>query len=134
MDSFVAAICSKLRPLPPDPLAFAHHRRVLPVLSKGGVRIDIVLAAIPVEHEIIRRAVPRSIGGVHAMVARVDDLVCMKLISEREKDRNDAVRLLRRHRASLPLDELGARIAELAEALSMPDILDVFHRETAEPL
>jgi nitrate/nitrite-specific signal transduction histidine kinase len=53
----------------------------------------------------------------------------MKLISEREKDWEDARRLLRRFRASVDRAYLEPRLTEMAEALARPGIIDLFRRK-----
>jgi hypothetical protein len=59
-------------------------------------------------------------------VASVEDLLFMKLLSTREKDRADAVALVRRHGKSLDRDYLLPKLKEAAEALDRPEILDWF--------
>ncbi|MBI3666584.1 MAG: hypothetical protein HY236_10245 [Acidobacteria bacterium] len=63
------------------------------------------------------------------MVAAVEDLILMKLISERLKDLDDARRLLHRHRGGLDRAYLQPRLAELSEALARPDILQIYEAE-----
>ncbi len=54
----------------------------------------------------------------------------MKLISEREKDWQDAQRLLRRFRSSIDHVYLEPRLTQLADALARPGIVALFRRET----
>lgn len=125
----VAALAARVRALPQDPLRFVRDTRVLPLESRGGVRIDVVFAALPVQQEAIGRARSKEIGGVSTRVASVEDLILMKLISEREKDLEDARRLLRRFRETLDRSYLGPRLAELAEGLARPGILSIYQSE-----
>ena len=125
-DSIVAAISARVRPLPQDALVFARETRVLPVVSSQGVRADLVFAALPQELEAIRRAQPMPVGSSMVNVASVEDLILMKLVSEREKDAEDARRLLLRFKGKIDRDYLEPRLTELAEALSRPGILEVF--------
>jgi hypothetical protein len=122
----VECLCSRLRPLLSEPQAFAEQRRVLPVVTKSGVRADIIFASLPVEKETIRRGVPRQIAGRTVQVASIEDLLLMKLISEREKDLADARALLRRFGKSLDRGYLEPKLQELAEALARPDIVARF--------
>lgn len=126
LEATLARLCQRVRPLPADPVAFAREHRVLPAETSQHVRADFVLAALPQEREALRRAQPRQIAGRTVMVASVEDLILMKLISEREKDLEDARRLLRRFRDSLDRAYLEPRVAELAEALARPGILDAW--------
>jgi hypothetical protein len=128
-DSTVAALSARMCPLPQDALAFARETRVLPVESSQGVRADLIFAALPAELEAIRRARPMQVGGGMVNVASLEDLILMKLVSEREKDAEDARRLLVRFKGKIDRDYLEPRLSELAEALARPGILEVFRRE-----
>ena len=87
--------------------------------------MDIIFAALPSEKDAIARALAKQIGGKTIMVSSVEDLILMKLVSEGQKDWEDARRLSRRLKESLERAYLEPRVRELAEALSRPDILDV---------
>ncbi|HYM10315.1 MAG TPA: nucleotidyl transferase AbiEii/AbiGii toxin family protein [Bryobacterales bacterium] len=127
----VGRLCERLRASPQDPLAFARRTRVLPATTSQGVRVDIVFAALPAEREAIRRACPKQVSGKKIMVAAAEDLVLMKLASEREKGLEDARRLLRRHSRSLDRNYLEPRVADLADALGRPDLMDVLREGLA---
>ncbi len=127
----VQCLCKSLRPFPKEPLQFVEHRRVLPVSTANGVRADIVFASLPVEREAIRRAIWKQIAGRSIPVASVEDLLLMKLVSEREKDLSDARALLRRFGKSLDRDYLVPKLEELAAALARPAILTIFHHEVS---
>ncbi len=129
-DATVSALCERVAALPKDPLAFAAETRVLPVSSSEGVRVDLVFAALAAEKQAIGRGVPKQVGGKTVVVCSVEDLVLMKLISEREKDWEDARRLLRRFRSSINRVYLEPRLTQLADALARPGIVDLFRRET----
>ena len=122
-------LCGRFRPALPDPVALARRTRVLPVQTSQGVRVDIIFAALSAEKQAIDRAQLKQIAGKSIMVAAVEDLILMKLISERQKDLDDARRLLRRYRRELDRTYLKPRLAELAEALHRPEILKIFEDE-----
>jgi hypothetical protein len=111
----VECLCHQLRAIPADPLGFVEKRHVLPV-----------------EHEAIRRAVMMPLAGRLIPVASVEDLLLMKLISERQKDLSDARALLRRFRTSIDLGYLMPKLDELAKALAQPDILETIRTELGE--
>jgi hypothetical protein len=133
LESTVRALCSRLQPVPLDPLRFARETRVLPMVSSHGIRLDLVFAALPVERDLIARAQPRELGGRTVNVATVEDLIWMKLISERPKDIEDARRLIRRFRLTLDRSYVEPRLRELSEALARQDILAVFLQEVERP-
>ncbi len=122
-------LCRQLRALPADPVRFVEDRKVLPAMTSLGVRADIIYASLPIEREAIRRAVMTSLAGRSIPVASVEDLLLMKLISEREKDLLDARALLRRFKSSLDLNYLMPKLEDLAGGLARPDILETVRRE-----
>jgi hypothetical protein len=129
----VRALCSRLQALPANPLQFAEETRVLPMLSSLGIRLDLVFAALPAERALIARAHPKFLGGRPVSVATVEDLIWMKLISQRPKDADDARRLIRRFRHTLDRAYLEPRLQELSVAFARQDILDIFRQETEGP-
>jgi hypothetical protein len=69
------------------------------------------------------------VGGIEIRVAAVEDLILMKLISERPRDLDDARRLLRRFRGSLDAKYLEPQLSEFAEVLGRPDIVEIYQVE-----
>lgn len=122
----IQQICSRLRPLTTDPVTFARRTRVVPVATAGDVRTDLILGALPFEREQIERAVRRNVGHRAIPVACLEDLILMKLVSEREKDQADARELLQRNRESVDVPHLEPRLRELADGLARPEILKAF--------
>jgi len=129
LDHTVSEIGKHLRLLPKDPAGFVRRTRVLPAASSREIRIDIVFAALPAEKPIIQRAQPKQIAGKTVMVASVEDLLFMKLASERPKDIQDSRALLRRFRKTIDRKYLEPRLKELADGLARPDILTIYHEE-----
>ncbi len=121
-ESTLKRLFRSFQALPPDPFRFASETRVCPLLSSSGVRIDVVLGVLPIEREAIARARTMAIGGRTIRVASVEDLLLMKLVSERPRDREDAERLLRRFGGTLDREYLMPLLENLAEALGRPEI------------
>jgi hypothetical protein len=65
------------------------------------------------------------------MVASVEDLILMKLVSERQRDLEDGRRLLRRFGDALDRAYLEPRLTELAEGLGRPEILRILREGTS---
>jgi len=124
--STVEQICARLHPIPSQPLSFVQNSRVLPVIASGGVRADLVFASLPKEREVIARAKAKTIQGKDVRVVSVEDLIWMKLISERPKDIDDARHLLRRHAGSLDRGYLEPIVTELAGSFARADILEIY--------
>jgi hypothetical protein len=111
-----------------DPLEFVVRTRVLPIAAADGTRADLVFAALDREREMLVRAVPKRVDGRSVPVASVEDLIYMKLISERAKDRDDATRLLLRFRKSIDRCYLRPKLEEISAALASADILQTYDR------
>jgi len=131
LDSAVARIAARLATIP-NPVEFVRRTRVLPATTSQNTRADIVFAALDAERTMIERAQWKAVGPARVRVATVEDLVIMKLISERAKDNEDARKLIHRCRRDLDRAYLEPRLQELATALDRPDIVGVY-RELAMP-
>ena len=68
----------------PEAIRFVMERRVLPITTRQGIRVDLAFAVLPYEHEMIRRAVVRELEGHRIRLASVEDLLLMKLVADRE--------------------------------------------------
>ena len=110
------------RPLADDPRDIAERGRLVPLRTDSGVRVDLVLAALPFEMEAIRRAREIEVEGVPVRVCTPEDLIVMKSVSRRPRDHEDVIGVLRRQRDSLDLDALESTITGLAEDLADPEI------------
>jgi predicted nucleotidyltransferase len=128
LESVVADISARFRPIPSDPLSFVAASKVLPVTASSGVRADLVFASLPNERAVIARAVSKTIQGKNVPVVSVEDLIWMKLVSEREKDIDDARHLLRRHVNSLDRAYLEPIVEDLSEAFARTDILKIYRQ------
>lgn len=105
------------------------HCPVPPVKASSGVRADLVFAFLPVEQESIARAVAKSIQGQRVMIATVEDLIWMKLLSERRKDNEDARLLLRRFADVLDRGYLEPLLLQISDSFARADILELYRRE-----
>src|SRR5689334_9173744 len=74
MDQFIATVVARFRAAE-NARDFVRRTRVLPVETHNGVRADLVFAALPVEREMIARAVWKNVGERSVRVASVEDLV-----------------------------------------------------------
>lgn len=118
------AIAESFVPLVPDVDAFIARTRVLPLRDANGVRVDLIFGLLPFEEEAIRRALPVVVGETSIRFATAEDLILMKIISEREQDQRDARGIALRRMAELDLGYLEPRVRELASLLESPEIED----------
>lgn len=128
LERTVHQLCERLRVLTGDPVSFVRQTRVLPVQTSQEVRADLIFGALPYEKQAIGRAQPKQVAGQTVMVASVEDLILMKLASERQKDLEDARRLLWRYHGFLNREYLEPRLRELAEALGRSEILEMLKK------
>ena len=63
-------------------------------LADSGIDVDIFLAESSYQHEMMQRRVRHVIGGVPAWFVSVEDLILLKLIAGRTRDRADIDDLL----------------------------------------
>ncbi|MGQ9780392.1 MAG: nucleotidyl transferase AbiEii/AbiGii toxin family protein [Bacillota bacterium] len=108
--------------LVPEPEEFVKQTRVLPVRSKEGIRVDLVFALLRFEHRAIGRAVPISFGEVEAPCCTAEDLIALKAVSKRPKDREDIQGILARMGTKLDIGYLLPIIREMAVLLERPDL------------
>src|SRR5262249_52329272 len=107
---FVEVLGREFAILVESPARFVSDTRVLPMQDRRGVRIDVIFALLPFERDVIERAVDVDMGSARVKVCTAEDLILMKIISERERDLADAEAIARRRHASLDLAYLQPRI------------------------
>jgi predicted nucleotidyltransferase len=114
-----------------DPESFVTRTRVLPLRHSSGVQVDLIFALLPFEEEAVRRAVAVEIAGVPVRFCTPEDLVLHKVVSERDRDRQDVEAILRQRKATLDRRYLDPRIHELATLLERPD-MEAWYLELVE--
>lgn len=112
---------------------FVRDTGVLPVVhSESGIPIDIVLAGPGLEEDFIERAVGRRIRGVTIPVASAEDIVAMKVLAGRAKDRDDVMAILRAAASSFRPELVRRTLALLEQALDRRDLLPAFEQAASE--
>jgi hypothetical protein len=102
---------------------FIRETRVLPLETSGGVRVDVIFALVSFELQALRRARDVEVAGRRVRVVSPEDLILMKIISERPQDIADAEALIARRRPDLDVTYLEPRIRALSADLERPEIL-----------
>jgi predicted nucleotidyltransferase len=102
------------------PREFVRKTGVLPAATDEGVRLDFIFAAFPFERTMIERAPLRQIGRVAVRVARLEDLILLKLPSPRPRDQEDVRLILSTYKNTLEWDYLLSAADLLAETLDQP--------------
>lgn len=117
-----------ITPRTEDAVEFAKVSRVLLLRHEpSGIEIDLSLAGLPFEREIIERATERTIRGVTFPIASVEDLVVMKAIALRPRDVADIEALLDAH-PQLDLERIRSLLRTFTEALEADDFAAEFER------
>jgi predicted nucleotidyltransferase len=104
------------------PLDFISNTRVLPVQDNKGQRIDLIFGSLPFEENAIDRAIKVEIGNTTINFCTAEDLILLKIISDRDKDIEDVRGILKFQKETLDYDYLEPRITELTILLDKPDI------------
>lgn len=105
------------------PYEFVAETRVLPAINSDNFRIDIIFGALPFEEDAIERAVDVKIGETPVMFCTAEDLILLKIISDRKQDLEDVRSILGFQKQDLDFIYLEPRIEELSDLLGRPDIL-----------
>jgi hypothetical protein len=106
------------------PEDFAERTRVLPLLhGVSGIPVDVVLAGPGLEERFFARTAILDVEGVRVPVASAEDVVVMKILAGREKDRADAGAILTARAKDLDLSYVRATLRALEEALDRRDLL-----------
>lgn len=128
LSQFVERLPPDLVPRAPQPvLEFVERTRVLPLRHASGVNIDLVFAVLPFEEEALERAIEVPIEGSIVRIVSAEDLVLMKIFSERPKDQGDVGTVLARRWHELDHVYLEPRVIELSHLMEDPSILDRYH-------
>jgi hypothetical protein len=102
---------------------------VLLLVSDDGVPIDVALAALPLEAEMIDRAVLVEFEpGVTLRICCAEDLFVLKAFADREQDRADLLGIARRRGVQLEWDAIIERLTPLAETKEEPGIIATVRR------
>jgi hypothetical protein len=134
IDHFIDSVAREYAILVKDAAGFVRDTRVLPALSRSGVRIDLIFGLLRFEEEAVRRAASVEIAGRAVRVCTPEDLILMKIISERGRDLDDARNIVRRRLPTLDLEYLEPRIAEMSASLENGEIAARWQRWKDKPL
>jgi predicted nucleotidyltransferase len=112
-----------------DAVSFARRNQVLLLRHRGsGIDIDLSLAWLPFESAALDRADLLPIGRRRVRVVTPGDLIVYKAIAGRERDRSDIERLLEIHGSTVNLRRVRSTVAELANLLERPELVDDLDR------
>jgi hypothetical protein len=107
-----------------NPVEFAKRSRVLLLRhSPSDTSVDVSVAGILFELEAIERGRPPETALVDIPVATAEDLLIMKAVARRQKDRVDMVAIIKAHK-NLDTDRIRNWASLFSEGLEEPEILE----------
>jgi hypothetical protein len=126
-EKLVAVLQSSSFELRIDDQEFVRKTRVLPILHvPTRMPVDVVLAGPGLEELFLERAETRDVAGAHVPVARPEDVIVMKVLAGREKDRADIEAVLLAQRATIDLEMIRDTLSLLERALDHADLTPAF--------
>lgn len=84
--------------------------------------VDLVLASLPFEEDVIKNGVCRDVGGLSIRLPRPEDLIVMKAVAHRPRDIADIEGIVDAQQ-SLDWESIAQVAGEFAEALAASEIL-----------
>ncbi len=106
---------------------FVRKTRVLPVVHVATrMPVDLVLAGPGIEELFLGRAEVRDVAGARVPVARPEDVIVMKVLAGRDKDRADVDAVLLAQRATIDLEMIRETLRLLEGALEQSDLIPAF--------
>lgn len=97
----------------------------LTFVSSFGVNVDISLAALPFEFELIKRSQKRLYrGGAMSRICEASDLIVLKAFANRPRDWQDIRGVLITSHSELDWPHIDTELTMLANLKEEPEIID----------
>lgn len=130
---YVDALLSRFRSRIPDAKDFALTNRVLLLLASNGVAVDISLAGLPFEQEMIERATSFSYSPDCSLITcSAEDLIVLKAFANRTKDWMDIEGIFIRRNSNLDFNYIIEQLTPLCELKEAPEIVEKLHHLVEE--
>ena len=112
---------------------FVRDTRVLPLIHLAtGINADVVIGGPGIEALFHSRAKSADLGGATVPVASAEDVVAMKILSGRPKDREDVIAIIAAQGPDLNHDRVRETLELLEKALDRSDLVAELERARAE--
>lgn len=123
-ERLVMAARKRFKLIPDNPDEFIARTNVLPVETELGVPVDLICAWTEMEREALSRARDVEVEpGFFMRVATPEDLVVMKFISERPRDREDVEGILVRSGEEMDHAYVRKWLKVFTETLHQPSLV-----------
>jgi len=116
-------------PVPSRIKNFIRKTGVIPMKfskSRNEGLCDFIIAQNPLERAAIRRARLKKISSVNVKIARAEDIVIHKILSDRPRDLEDAGSILIKQRKKLDTKYILFWLKKVAEANRKPELIPAF--------
>lgn len=122
---YVLELLKYYEPRIPEAFEFGVRNRVVLLKSSSGIGIDIALAALPFEEQVIERAVDISFGkDVDLKICTAEDLIVFKAFANRGLDWHDIETILQKQGcASLDWGHIETMLRPLCQVKGSPEIV-----------
>lgn len=118
------AAAAGLAPRIADAETFARRNRILLLRHvETGVPVDLSLAFLPFEVEMVERALVAHVAGLAVRIPTPEDLIIMKAVAHRPRDLDDISYIVETH-PDLDRERIRFWVEQFAEALEMPELWD----------
>lgn len=112
---------------------FVRVTRVLPLVHlETGINADVVIGGPGIEESFRARAKSADLAGAIVPVAAAEDVVAMKILSGRSKDREDVAAIIAAQGPALDYDRIRETLELFEKALDRSDLIAEFTRAIDE--
>ncbi len=112
---------------------FVRDTRVLPLIHLAtGINADVVLGGPGIEDLFCSRAEAADLGGTTVPVAAAEDVVAMKILGGRPKDRDDVIAIIAAQGPALNHHRVRETLELLEKALDRSDLVAELERARTE--
>jgi hypothetical protein len=130
---FISALLERFEARIDDAAAFALTHRVLLLRAPSGVGLDIALAGLPFEEQVVARSsLFELVAGTPLRTCSAEDLIVLKSFAGRTKDWLDVEGIIVRQTGQMDWDYIHRQLAPLAELKEQPEILEDLERRRRE--
>lgn len=132
-DETISLLLRGFEPRRPDAAQFAQLNRVLLLKSSDEVGIDVALAGLAYEKDVIDRAKPvEYLPGVALRICMAEDLIVLKAFANRRRDWADIEGVIRRQKSNLDWIYIESALEPLAVATDRPELVDMLRQLRVE--
>src|SRR5262245_22754400 len=107
--------------------------RKLIEIYREKLKAELFVPIIPLQDEILRRAVPLPLEGRSVMVTTAEDLILLKMVFRREKDLRDIRGILWSQSGKLDLDYIRAWSSRMFDDQAKQDLEELIQEYQKKP-